>query len=294
MARKKKKRTRKKSGLPLGNLSVEEFRENGEQYLRQKKFQNAIKCFKEILKNGDDSAVVSLLAQAYRGRAREFAAKSMLKEALVLLDAMEQRCGIQDAGSFRILLLLKAGNYSQAVHLFNECRDVSVVQIEDDVIEVIASHGNNALGGDDFDGLIERNLIERIKEEEGITEISRQAQARIRRGAEDAKKHLSSHPFVSVEEEYLLEDDSVPYHLRVELSRREYEEMITPLVDETMDAVHLVLHDAQLTASDIDEVLLVGGSTRTPLVQQRLEKEFGTPPRYELDPDLCVAGGAAL
>jgi molecular chaperone DnaK (HSP70) len=172
--------------------------------------------------------------------------------------------------------------------------DVSVVQIEDDVIEVIASHGNNALGGDDFDGLIEQHLLEILRDEENIEDIDRQAQARIRRAAEVAKKYLSSHPFALIEEEYLLEQDGVPFHFNVELSRHEYEDMIAPLIDETLDAIHLVLKDAGLTASDIDEVLLVGGSTRTPLVQYRLEKEFGFPPRYEVDPDLCVAGGAAL
>lgn len=105
---------------------------------------------------------------------------------------------------------------------------------------------------------------------------------------------LSSQPFARIEEEYLLEQNGVPFNFNVELSRHDYEEMITPLLDETLDAVHLVLKDAGLTASGIDEILLVGGSTRTPLVQRRLEKEFGKAPRFEVDPDLCVAGGAAM
>ncbi|GAB6192919.1 Hsp70 family protein [Desulfocastanea catecholica] len=171
--------------------------------------------------------------------------------------------------------------------------DVSVVELQDDVIEVIASHGNNKLGGDDFDALIEQYLIEQLQEE-GVRDIPRQAQARIHRAAENAKKQLSSQPFALVEEEYLLDRDGAPYHFRAELSRRQYEQMITPLLDETLDAVHLVLRDAGLTASMIDEILMVGGSTRTPLVQERLELEFGMPPRFEVDPDLCVAGGAAL
>ncbi len=171
--------------------------------------------------------------------------------------------------------------------------DVSVVELQDDVIEVIASHGNNNLGGDDFDALIEKLLMTQI-EEDGFSDISRQAQARIRRAAENAKKQLSNQPFALIEEEYLSERDGIPYNLSVELARHEYEEMITPLLDETLDSVHLVLKDAGLTASGIDEILLVGGSTRTPLLQQRLEKEFGKAPRFELDPDLCVAAGAAL
>ena len=172
--------------------------------------------------------------------------------------------------------------------------DVSVVLLEDDVVEVIASHGNNALGGDDFDAAIEQRIVDHLRENEGIADISRQARARIHRAAENAKKHLSAHPFALIEEEYLLEKDGVPFHLSMELARHDYQEMIAPLLDETFDAVHLVLKDAGLTVADIDEILLVGGSTRTALVQQRLEEEFGMPPRFEVDPDLCVASGAAL
>jgi molecular chaperone DnaK (HSP70) len=171
--------------------------------------------------------------------------------------------------------------------------DVSVVELEDDVIEVIASHGNNHLGGDDFDALIEHHLMARLQED-GFDHIPLQARARVRQAAENAKKQLSSQPFALIEEEYLLDREGVPYNFSLELARHRYEEMIAPLLDDTLDAVHLVLKDAGLTASDIDEILLVGGSTRTPLIQLRLEKEFGIAPRFEVDPDLCVAGGAAL
>jgi molecular chaperone DnaK len=171
--------------------------------------------------------------------------------------------------------------------------DVSVVELQDDVVEVIASHGNNQLGGDDFDALIENYLLARLQED-GLTDIPRSARARIIRAAENAKKQLSSQPFSLIEEEYLLDRDGVPYHFRVELARSQYEEMISPLLDETLDSVHLVLKDADLIATAIDEILLVGGSTRTPLLQQRLEQEFGMAPRFEVDPDLCVAAGAAM
>ncbi|WP_028581220.1 Hsp70 family protein [Desulfogranum japonicum] len=171
--------------------------------------------------------------------------------------------------------------------------DVSVVQLQDGVIEVVASHGNNQLGGDDFDTLVEEWILEQLQED-GIQDVSRQAQARIKRASEEAKKVLSVHPFAQIEEEYLLEHDGGPYNLNLELERTAFEEMITPLIDETLDSVHVVLKDAGLTASDIDEVLLVGGSTNIPRIQKVLEEVFSQPPRREVDPDLCVASGAAL
>ncbi len=171
--------------------------------------------------------------------------------------------------------------------------DVSVVKLQDGVIEVAASHGNNQLGGDDFDALVEAWILERLQTD-GVQDVSRAAGARIKRAAEEAKKRLSSHPFAQVEEEYLLEHEGSPYNLSLELERSLFEEMIRPLIDETLDSVHVVLKDAGLTASDIDEVLLVGGSTNIPLIQNVLEQIFGRPPRREVDPDLCVASGAAL
>ncbi|PIE72618.1 MAG: heat-shock protein Hsp70 [Deltaproteobacteria bacterium] len=171
--------------------------------------------------------------------------------------------------------------------------DASLVRLQDDVIEVIASHGNNRLGGDDFDELVEKWILEQIKKD-GIEVVPRQAKARIRRAAEEAKKVLSSEPFAPVIEEYLLENDQIPYNLNVELDRARFEEMITPLVDNTLDSVHTVLRDGGITSSDVDEVLLVGGSTNIPFIQQKLEEIFQKPPRHEINPDLCVASGAAL
>ncbi len=172
--------------------------------------------------------------------------------------------------------------------------DVSVVSMDQGVIEVVASHGNNALGGDDFDQRIVAFITDYLMEEHGIRDIPVKAMARIARAAESAKKTLSVQPFVTVREEYLLKKDGVPFHLEVEISRREYEEMIESYIEETLDAVHLVLRDADMVASDIDEILLVGGSTRTPVIQERLEQVFGKQPRSEVDPDLCVAAGAAI
>jgi len=173
--------------------------------------------------------------------------------------------------------------------------DVSVVSIEEEVVEVVASHGNNKLGGDDFDQKIINHLVEQLQQKSGIDiNESRKAMARINRAAEAAKRALSDQPFVSIEEEYLDEHDGAPIHLSVELSRTDYEKMIAEYIDETLEAVHIALNGAQLKASDIDEILLVGGSTRTPLVSERLQEEFGQQPHLEIDPDLCVAAGAAI
>jgi molecular chaperone DnaK (HSP70) len=171
--------------------------------------------------------------------------------------------------------------------------DVSVVNIEDDVVEVVASHGNNKLGGDDFDQKIINHIVEHLKEKSGL-DVQRKTMARINRAAEIAKRTLSNQPFVTIEEEYIGEHEGTPIHLSLELSRDDYEEMIVEYIDETLEAIHIALNGANLTASDIDEVLLVGGSTRTPLVSRRLKEEFRKQPRIEIDPDLCVAAGAAI
>ena len=173
--------------------------------------------------------------------------------------------------------------------------DVSVVSLEEDVVEVLASHGNNKLGGDDFDQKIIDYIVDNIKTKFDL-DISQspKTMARINRAAEAAKRALSNQPFVTIEEEYLQQQNGTPIHLSLELSRDDYEAMIAEYIDETLEAVHIALNGANLIASDIDEILLVGGSTRTPLVSQRLEVEFKQQPRLEIDPDLCVATGAAI
>jgi molecular chaperone DnaK (HSP70) len=173
--------------------------------------------------------------------------------------------------------------------------DVSVVRIEEGVVEVISSHGNNHLGGDDFDHKIVEHVLEHLKLKHGVDVADRpHAMARIVRSAEAAKKQLSDHPFARMAEEYLADKDGVPVNLDLELSRDAYEQMIMPFVEETLGAVHLALESAGLTSSQVDEILLVGGATRTPLIRRRLSEAFGKAPRGEVDPDLCVAMGAAI
>jgi molecular chaperone DnaK (HSP70) len=173
--------------------------------------------------------------------------------------------------------------------------DVSVVRIEGGVVEVISSHGNNQLGGDDFDEKIVAHVLEHLKIKHGVSLAGQpQAMARILRAAETAKKQLSDRPYARIEEEYLAVTDGKPVNLDLELSRQDYEAMITPFIEETLGAVHVALESASLTSSQVDEILLVGGATRTPLVRRRLADAFGREPRGEVDPDLCVAMGAAI
>jgi molecular chaperone DnaK (HSP70) len=173
--------------------------------------------------------------------------------------------------------------------------DVSVVRIEEGVVEVISSHGNNHLGGDDFDQKIVAHILEHLKLGQAV-DVSDQprAMARILRAAEAAKRHLSDHPFARIEEEYLTEVEGKPVHLSMELARDEYEAMIAPYVQETLQAVHTALQSAELTASQVEKILLVGGATRTPMIRRRLAEVFGHEPRGEVDADLCVALGAAI
>ncbi len=173
--------------------------------------------------------------------------------------------------------------------------DVSVVRIEEGVVEVISSHGNNHLGGDDFDHKIVEHVLDHLRIKHSVDVSDRpQAMARILRSAETAKKHLSDHPYARIEEEYLADDNGKPVNLELELSRDEYEGMITPFIEETLGAIHIALKSAGLTSSQIDEILLVGGATRTPLIRRRLLEAFGRAPRDEVDADLCVAMGAAI
>jgi len=172
--------------------------------------------------------------------------------------------------------------------------DVSVVSLQNQVVEVLATGGNNRLGGDDFDAKIEDFIHQYLKQQGIDTTGALQARARIKRAAETAKIRLSDHPFALIEEEYLLADQGKPVHLSLELSREHYQTLIQGYIDETLQCVSQVLRSAGLMPADIDEILLVGGSTNTPVISERLEEIFRQPPRRVVDPELCVAMGAAI
>jgi molecular chaperone DnaK len=173
--------------------------------------------------------------------------------------------------------------------------DVSIVQAQEGVVEVLASHGDTQLGGDDFDELLLKHIADRFQKEHGIDlRANLVAKSRLLRSAEAAKRQLSYHPFAKIEEEFIAEKEGRALHLSLEISRDEYESMIRPLIDKTMDCVQHALEDSHLTGSAIDKVVLVGGSTRTPLVNRLLEERLHQNPHQEVDPDLCVAMGAAV
>ena len=175
--------------------------------------------------------------------------------------------------------------------------DVSIVEIQDQVTQVLASHGNNQLGGDDFDQLLVAHLVAAFKGRHGVdlTEAEhRGALVRVAGAAEAAKKRLSFEPCATVREEALVQVDGKPLHLELEVARETYEAMIRPLVETTLESVSKALLDAGRGPGDIDLVLLVGGSSRTPLVRAVLEQRMGRRPRQDVHPDLCVALGAGL
>lgn len=173
--------------------------------------------------------------------------------------------------------------------------DVSIVQTEQGVVEVLSSHGDTQLGGDDFDELFLNHVANRFHAEHGLDlRENPVTRARLLRSVENAKKQLSDFAFTKIEEEFVGEKNGVALHLNMELSRTEFEDLIRPMLDRTMDCVQRALDDAKLTAMQIDRVVLVGGSTRTPLIGQLLEDRLGRPAHREINPDLCVALGAAV
>lgn len=173
--------------------------------------------------------------------------------------------------------------------------DVSVVQMEQGIVEVLASHGDTKLGGDDFDDLLLDHVADAFQKKHDIDlRMSLIAKSRLLRACEDAKIALSAEPFATIELEFIAEKDGHPLHLVREIERAEYEDLIEALISKTLVCVDESLSDAKLQAPQIDKVILVGGSSRTPLVQRLLEERLQQPLHTEVDPDLSVAMGAAV
>ncbi|MBD2459920.1 Hsp70 family protein [Oscillatoria sp. FACHB-1407] len=173
--------------------------------------------------------------------------------------------------------------------------DVSVVEITGEVTEVLASHGNNQLGGDDFDRRLQLHLAEQFRQMHGVAVPDDPVtQARLLRAAEHIKITLSAHAFAPVREAFLGSKGKTALHLETEIARTDFEKLIRPLLDETLEAIDRALRDAKLKPDDLDRIILVGGSTRIPLVQHMVEEHLGQAPVDGVQPDLCVALGAAL
>ena len=174
--------------------------------------------------------------------------------------------------------------------------DVSVVSIENGVVEVLASTGDNHLGGDDFDQIITDRLNDHVTNELGIEGglENRVLQARLRRAAETAKIELSEQPYVKVEEDHVATVAGEARHLSCELSRSDFENDLEESLARTMKAVTTALNDADVRPSQLDRILMVGGSTRIPYIARLLSERLGQEPHGEVDPDLCVALGAGV
>ena len=173
--------------------------------------------------------------------------------------------------------------------------DVSILEIGDGVFEVLATNGNNRLGGDDFDKKIIDWLVSEFKKENGIDlSADRMAMQRLREEAEKAKIALSSVTSAAINIPYITADQTGPKHLNTTLTRAKFDEMTQDLVEKTMGPTRQAMQDAKLTANDISKIILVGGSTRIPAVQEAVKKYLGKEPFKGINPDECVAIGAAI
>jgi chaperone protein DnaK len=173
--------------------------------------------------------------------------------------------------------------------------DVSIIDIGDGVIEVLATSGDNRLGGDDFDERITRYMIDEFKKAEGVDlSLDKMALQRLREAAEKAKKELSSATTTNINLPFITATAEGPKHFDMNLTRAKFDELTHDLVERTVTPVQNALRDAGLTSSELAKVLLVGGSTRIPAVQDKVKQLTGQEPSKTLNPDECVAIGASI
>jgi molecular chaperone DnaK len=177
--------------------------------------------------------------------------------------------------------------------------DISIIEIAnidgDKQIEVLSTNGDTFLGGEDFDQVLMDHLVDEFKKESGIDlKQDMLALQRLKDSAEKAKIELSSTQQTAVNLPYITADASGPKHLNVTISRAKFEQMVEKLIERSIEPCKIAMSDAKVTAADIDEVILVGGQTRMPKVQEAVEKLFGKAPRKDVNPDEAVAAGAAV
>lgn len=173
--------------------------------------------------------------------------------------------------------------------------DISILEVSSDTVEVKASNGNTLLGGDDFDQKIINWIIEEFKKDQGI-DLSKDSLAlqRVKESAEKAKIELSTSPETEINQPFITQGEEGPKHLVMKLTRAKLEELVRDLVDKTIEPVEKAIQDSGLSKSDINEVILVGGMTRMPMVQAKVQEFFGKKPNMSVNPDEVVAIGAAV
>ncbi len=254
--------------------------------------------------------ISSLILLELKKKAEEYLGEP-IKKAVITVPAYfndDQRKATKNAGQLAGLDVLRIINEPTAAALAYETShaenqkllvydlgggtfDVSVVVIESDVVEVKSSHGDTFLGGDDFDELLLNHIVKKFNDEHNIDLISDlTSKNRILKAVEKAKCDLSDNPFTKIREEFIYKD----LHLDYELSRTEFEELIEPLIEKTISCVHKSLIDAGLLTTDLDHIILVGGSTRIPMIAKKLIQETNLEPISAINPDLIVAMGAAI
>ena len=173
--------------------------------------------------------------------------------------------------------------------------DVSILELGDGIFEVKSTAGNNKLGGDDFDNCLMDYIIDEFKKENDIDlRKDKLAMQRLKEISEKAKKDLSGMTSTQISAPFISQGEDGPLHIDMTITRAKFEDLIRDLVDSTLEPVRKALKDAKLKAKDIDKVILVGGSTRIPMVQELVEKELGQKPSHEVNPDEAVAMGAAI
>ena len=258
--------------------------------------------------------VSAIILRTLKERAEQYLGYSVAK-AVITVPALfndKQRQATREAGELAGLEVVRLINEPTAAALTYDAGaednkkllvydlgggtfDVSIVQVEQGVVEVLSSHGDTQLGGDDFDQLLLSHVAHRLAEDHQVDLRSiPAAHSRLRHAVEEAKKELSFEPYVNIEEPFIAEHQGKPINVSIAIARSDYEELIRPLLEKTISSVDDALDDAQLYAQDIDTVILVGGSTRTPLLQEIVAEKLGQQPLSSVDPDLCVAMGAAI
>ncbi|MGI6790437.1 molecular chaperone DnaK [Aminivibrio sp.] len=258
--------------------------------------------------------ISSMILQKLKRDAEDYLGEPVTKAVITVpayfTDA--QRQGTKDAGAIAGLEVLRIINEPTAACLaYGENKqgehkilvfdlgggtfDVSILDVGEGVFEVLATAGDNRLGGDDWDMRIVNWMIEEFRKKEGIDlKNDRMAGQRLREAAEKAKVELSSMPETTISLPFITANASGPRHLDMTLSRARFEEMTADLLERTVKPARQALQDSGLSAGEIDKILLVGGSTRMPMVQKKIKELLGKDPTKGINPDECVAAGAAI